>query len=209
MSWNDEIEAVRIRAQKAMQESHELIRQRKELQTRAITSLGEFDRWIAATRETQNHIAGERRAPLYWALAAAMRATNASMGNVQLADESSGTLNIVVHSGFGPGFLNFFDRVQHGEAACGAAFRKRDRIVVEDVTESGIFRDSTALEVLLDANVRSVQSTPVLSRSGSVLAVISTHWSTPHCPDNRQLDAIDFLSRTLGELLEHGSIRPC
>jgi len=60
-------------------------------------------------------------------------------------------------------FLEYFDAVPSGQAACGWALREAQRVVVRDVTDSPVFHNSPALEVVLDAGVRSVQSTPLLS----------------------------------------------
>jgi signal transduction histidine kinase len=47
-----------------------------------------------------------------------------------------------------------------------------------------------------------VQSTPLLSRNGRVLGMISTHWSEPHQPSERDLGLLDILARLAADLLE-------
>jgi hypothetical protein len=64
--------------------------------------------------------------------------------------------------------------------------------VVEDVTKSKIFNGQESLQVLLASGVRAVQSTPLLSTTGTVLGMISTHFSQPHCPAERELRLLDF-----------------
>ena len=54
---------------------------------------------------------------------AAIAVTGADMGNIQLLDHASGRLRIVASRGFDRPFLEFFDTVQEGHAACGMACR--------------------------------------------------------------------------------------
>ena len=88
------------------------------------------------------------------------------------------------------------------EAACGTALKSRGRVIVEDVTQSQIFRGTPALEVLLDAGVRAVQSTPLIAGSGFMAGVISTHWSSPYRPSDRDLFSLDLLVSNLSEWLD-------
>jgi len=111
-------------------------------------------------------------------LDAAIEGTGANMGNIQLYDPNARRLLIHVQNGFRRPFLDFFDSVHCGEAACGSALQSGERVVVSDVTDSPIFRQGDSLQVLLDAGVRSVQSTPIVSKSGTVLGMLSTHYRT-------------------------------
>jgi hypothetical protein len=124
-------------------------------------------------------------------LEAAMMATRAALGNIQLLDGTTGTLKIVAQRGFGSDFLEFFGRVHEGQAACGTSLTHGRRIVVEDVTDSPIFLRTSALELMLDAGARAVQSTPLFGECGRILGVLSTHYRQP-CrlreDDARRLD---------------------
>jgi PAS domain S-box-containing protein len=132
---------------------------------------------------------------------AAVAITDADMGNIQLLEE--GALRIAAQHGFEPPFLNSFDVVHEGLAACGVALLHGKRIVVEDITESPIFVGTPALDVLLAANVRAVQSTPLVSHSGLVLGMFSTHYRVPHQPSERELRMLDLLARQAADLIEH------
>jgi PAS domain S-box-containing protein len=134
------------------------------------------------------------------AIDAVMEITGADMGNIQLLE--NGALKIVAYRGFEQPFLEFFDRVREPRSACGAASRMGQRIIVEDVTSSPLFADSLALEVIVAAGVRAVQSTPLVSRSGQVLGVFSTHYRAPHRPDERELRMVDVLARQAADLIE-------
>jgi DNA-binding NarL/FixJ family response regulator len=112
-------------------------------------------------------------------LASIIEATGADFGNVQLFDSANQVLRIVAHQGFEPEFLNHFDTVRstHG-CACSTALNERCRVVVADVATDSRFSDDSR-GVLLRANVRSVQSTPLIEPSGRFIGMVSTHHSRP------------------------------
>lgn len=134
-------------------------------------------------------------------LEAAISLTGAQKGNLQLLDPVTGALKIAAQRGFEQPFLEFFESVTNGTpATCSRALREHRRIVVEDVTTSEIFVGS--LNVMLQAGIRAVQSTPLTSSSGTILGVISTHFAEPHRLSEREARLIDLLSRQAGDYLE-------
>ena len=80
--------------------------------------------------------------------------------------------------------------------------RSGERVVIEDITTSPIFVGTPALEVQLKAGIHAVQSTPLISREGKLLGMISTHFKTPRRPDERSLRLLDLLARQTAEILE-------
>jgi signal transduction histidine kinase/DNA-binding response OmpR family regulator len=133
-------------------------------------------------------------------LDAAIELSHADMGNIQLLEH--GVLKIVAQRGFKTSFLEFFSVVHDGMAACGAALQRGERIIVEDVSTSEIFASTPALPVMLAANARAVQSTPLVTRSGEILGMFSTHYKTPHRPNDHELKLLDALARQAADLLE-------
>jgi PAS domain S-box-containing protein len=133
-------------------------------------------------------------------LDAAIDIAHADMGNIQLFQGDA--LKIVVHRGFEDPFLNFFNSVNQGHAACGTALRDAQRVIVEDITKSPIFIGSQALKVMLDAGARAVQSTPLIDQSGQVLGVFSTHYRTARRPLESELRSLDVLARLAAELIK-------
>ena len=128
--------------------------------------------------------------------------TRADMGNIQLFDPKTGSLQIHVHRGFHAPFLQFFNRVHQGQAACGAALRIAHRVIVPDVADSPVFSNSDCLEALLDANVRAVQSTPIVGRSGRIWGVLSTHYRNVNRPRPQDLQLIDYYAGWAATLLQ-------
>ena len=70
-----------------------------------------------------------------------------------------------------------------------------ERVIVEDVTRSDIFYDQTSIRVLIEAGVRAVQSTPLIGVDGKVFGVLTTHFSEPYRPEDRELRFVDLLAR--------------
>ena len=134
-------------------------------------------------------------------LDAAIEITRADKGNIQLVDAGTDNLKIVAQHGFDRPFLDYFARVHGGMAACGTAMQERRRIIVEDVAESPIF-DAESRKVMLEAGARAVQSTPLVTRSGKLLGMFSTHFQTPRLPADRDLQLLDVLARQGADLIE-------
>jgi two-component sensor histidine kinase len=133
----------------------------------------------------------------------AIAISGADKGNLQLFDETLGSLRIVAQQGFQERFLKFFENVDdHVASSCGTAMATNDQVIVDDVLTSKIFVDEPAQKVLLDAEVRAIISTPLKSSRGGLLGVISTHFSRPGHPSERQLRLTNILARQAADYLE-------
>ena len=145
---------------------------------------------------------GEIHKCLKEAVETAIAITGAEKGNVQLLDTDSGALTIAAQSGFEGPFLKFFEHVSDDASACAEAMRSGKRVVIEDVTSSAIFAGQPSQNVLVDAGVRAVISTPLTSSNGLILGMVSTHFSKPHCPSEHELNLVDLLARQTADYLE-------
>jgi PAS domain S-box-containing protein len=132
----------------------------------------------------------------------AIAIAGAERGHIQLVDASSGQLRIVAQRGFKPDFVDFWHSALVGPGPWDAAMAWGKRVIVEDVTSSFIFKAPPELQAMLKAGVRAVQSTPLLSRSGRPLGVISTHYGKPHLSDERVLRLLDLLVRQTADIIE-------
>jgi len=134
----------------------------------------------------------------------AMDIIKADNGNIQFFDTSTGALKIVVNKNFSPSFLEFFEFVDYElGTSCGAAAKSLKRVIVEDITKSPIFKDEDSLDVLLNEGVMAVQSTPLITRDGEFIGIISTHFSNVHSPAERELQFIDILARQAADIIQH------
>jgi PAS domain S-box-containing protein len=77
--------------------------------------------------------------------------------------------------------------------------------VVPDVETCNFMAGTADLDEYRRSNVRAVQSTPLISRSGQLLGMISTHWREPHQPPEHALRRLDVLARQAAELIERSS----
>jgi len=125
---------------------------------------------------------------------------NADFGNVQLYNPETKTLEIVAHRGFQRSFLDYFSSVNEPGAACGRAMQRRERVIIEDVLADPDFEPHR--EIAASAGFRAVQSTPLFSRSGEPLGMISTHFRQPHRPSGHDLRFTDLYARLAAELIE-------
>ena len=133
-------------------------------------------------------------------LDAAISATGADFGNIQLVNPVTDALEIVAQKGFPPVFLDYFSATHAGQAACGTAMSERTRVVVEDVETHSAFHDTGLQAVMRAAGVRAVQSTPLIDRNGTVFGVLSTHFRTPHQPTEHELHLVDVFARLLADV---------
>jgi PAS domain S-box-containing protein len=144
------------------------------------------------------------KAELTELLEEALRATivlqNADFGNVQLYNPDTKTLEIVAHRGFQQNFLDYFSSVSETGAACGRSLQQRDRVIIEDVLADPDFEPHR--QIAASAGFRAVQSTPLFSRTGEPLGMISTHFRQPHRPSERELRFTDLYARLVAELME-------
>lgn len=135
-------------------------------------------------------------------LKASIEITHADMGTIQLFEKGN-SLRIVAHQGFEHEFLDFFYNVDEDTpAVCTEAMKKKRRVLVEDLTKNPLIVNATSLEVQMRAGVRAVQSTPLFSRSGNFLGIISTHYKTPTKPDKADLRLLDLLVRQAADYIE-------
>lgn len=134
-------------------------------------------------------------------LGAAVEATGASKGNIQVLDPAEGMLILEAQYGFEQPFLEFFQRVSGDMCACEHALKTGRRTIVEDVAESPLFRGKPSLPILLDAGVRAVQATPLFADAGGVVGVLSTHYPVPTLPSEQDLKRIDEFAVQASALL--------
>src|SRR5215213_6969598 len=132
----------------------------------------------------------------------AIEISGADKGNIQLLEGESGMLALGAQSGFEEPFLEFFAKVDDESSACGLAMQTQQRVIVEDITESELFAGKLSLNIMLEAGVRAVQSTPLISSSGTLLGMISTHFETTRRATEQELRLMDLLARQSADYLE-------
>ena len=130
----------------------------------------------------------------------AIAITQADFGNIQLVEPGSSDLKIAAQRGFPQWWIDYWNTVSKGRGACGTALERGERVIVEDVDQSPMFT-GTDLEMQRKASVRAVQSTPLVSRLGKLIGVVSTHYKTLHRPDTRTLLLLDLVAREAADII--------
>ncbi|HLH96179.1 MAG TPA: HWE histidine kinase domain-containing protein [Xanthobacteraceae bacterium] len=133
---------------------------------------------------------------------AAIEIAGARKGNIQLFDPDRGALTLVAQRGFEKG-LEFFKTVARRDgSACAAAMDRAERVIVEDVETSAIFAGQPAKDVLLQAGIRAVVSSPLIGSKGDLLGIVSVHFEHPGRPDEQQLHLLDVLVSLAANYIE-------
>jgi PAS domain S-box-containing protein len=133
--------------------------------------------------------------------AAALMASDAA--SVQMLGASGEWLNLLAWKNFHPESAAFWQRVDAGSAStCGRALRVQTRVVVSDIETCEALEGSQDQQEYRRSGIRSVQSTPLRSRSGRPLGMLSTHWHVPHTPSEDDFRLFDVLARQAADLIE-------
>jgi PAS domain S-box-containing protein len=137
------------------------------------------------------------------AVVSVMRSDMASMQALHPERGDRGQLHLLAFRGFDPQAAKFWERV-HADSgcSCGEALRTGKRVVVVNVMTCEFMAGTDALAAYLEAGIQAVQSTPLVSRSGKILGMISTYWRNPHQPGERELRLLDILARQAADLIE-------
>jgi PAS domain S-box-containing protein len=135
--------------------------------------------------------------------AALMRSAYASIQMLHPERGTGGELHLLAYRGFNPEAAKSWEWVSPGsETTCGVAMRTAQRVIVPDVEKCDFMAGSNDLGTYLQTGIHAVQSTPLLSRSGRILGMISTHWRQPHQASERDLRLFDVLARQAADLIE-------
>ena len=112
-------------------------------------------------------------------------------------------LTMLASRGFEPEAINGWQWVSLDAATtCAAAARTGQRIIVSNFEECTFMSGTPELEAHLRAGIRAAQSTPLVTRGGKIVGMITTHWREPHHPSERHLNLFDVLARQAADLIE-------
>jgi PAS domain S-box-containing protein len=136
-------------------------------------------------------------------LDAAMELMAADAASVQMLAADGKSLVLLASQYFHPDSAAFWDRVTaDAGSTCAHALRTNTRVVVADVEMSDFMAGTTDLHEYRRSQLRAVQSTPLQSRSGRPLGMLSTHWRAPHMPVDDDFRLFDVLARQAADLIE-------
>ena len=138
-------------------------------------------------------------------LDAAITIVHSDCGCVQryIDGPKGGSLEMLAYRGFPEESARLFRIVTaQSLSTCGEVLRFRKRVIVPEVADCYFMSGSRELALYQDVGVHAAQSTPLVSRDGTLVGVISTQWKRPHQPSERDLRLLDILARQAADLIE-------
>jgi PAS domain S-box-containing protein len=143
------------------------------------------------------------KAALQEVLAVACDFTGTDRGCVQLLSSDGERLEMFVWQGYADDspFISFF-RYEGLKTGCEVARVHRQRMIIEDTVGFPSLEGTDAGAAAHADGIRASQSTPMASRKGETIGVISTQFRQPHRSSDHALRLVDMLAWTAGEFLE-------
>src|SRR5262249_39892391 len=177
-----------------------LFTQRKEAEDR----LAKERAMLARLHEVSSRLWLKRDLPkaLDEILAGAIELMGADMGAIRIWDSARGSLRIEAHRGFACEYLDLFRQIPvESTPPCEHVLQSGERMIVEDVEEDTQFAPFRPLAHA--AGYRALQSTRILSREGTPLGVLGTHFRSAHKPSDQDLCLLDLYVRQAADIIEH------
>ncbi len=146
----------------------------------------------------------ETRTILEETLRTATAIEGADFGLIFLRNPDQHLWEVGASLGFDADFLRAIQRVPLGGGACEACFQEQRRMVIEDVATDARF--APYCDLARQAGFRAIHSTPLVTRQGKTIGVLSTHFRQPHAPTEREKNLIDLCARQAVDFLENARL---
>ena len=131
----------------------------------------------------------------------------ADMGTLQRLDDGADCLSIVASRGFSREVLSYFGVVRRDtNTTCAAAFTRRMRVFVENISTSYLFVGTPELDILRAGGVAAAHSTPLINSSGRLWGVVTTHFREPQIESNFDLTPLDRFTVQVADILERREV---
>lgn len=116
---------------------------------------------------------------------------------------SHGQLHMLAAVGLSQEGQDFWEWVDDAAGTtCAVAMRTGRRFMSADMATCEFVVGTPDHAMFAQAGVLAAQSTPLFSRGGNLLGMISTHWTRHHTPSDRDLNLLDILARQAADLIE-------
>lgn len=136
-------------------------------------------------------------------LGAAMELMASDCASVQMLAADHASLKLLASKHLHPDSAAFWACVEVGAGStCSKALDANERVVVADIEECEFLAGTQDQQEYRRCGIRALQSTPLRSRSGRPLGMLSTHWRTPHTPTEEDFTFFDVLARQAADLIE-------
>ncbi|WP_426059028.1 PAS domain S-box protein [Hymenobacter sp. B1770] len=136
-------------------------------------------------------------------LALACEFTSTDRGCVQFLSTDGARLEMFVWQGYPDDspFISYF-RYEGLKTGCEVTRVQRQRLIIEETVGFEGLEGTEAGAATYADEIRAAQSTPMTSRTGETIGVISTQFRQPHRPSDHELRLLDMLAWTAAEFLE-------
>jgi PAS domain S-box-containing protein len=128
----------------------------------------------------------------------------AEFGLLTLCDGEDDRLRVGASVGFSDDVLALLDAVPLEGKASGINYLERRRVVVEEIETDPRF--TPCREAARAAGFRAVHSTPLITRYGKAVGVLSTHFRQPHRPSDREMHLLDLCARQAVDFIENARL---
>lgn len=136
-------------------------------------------------------------------LAATVGMSRADFGTLQLFDEDKNQLHLLAAHGIAEQLQSKYRVVTVGDlTSCATAMQERQRVIVENYATDPRYAGTKAAAEHLEAGITSATSTPLISRAGRMVGMVTTHRRLAYTPDERQLRLLDIIARQAADLIE-------
>ncbi len=136
-------------------------------------------------------------------LGAAIELMASDAASVQMIAADHTSLRLLAWTNFHPASAAFWQRVAvEAGSPCSRALRDSERVVVADIEACEFMAGTPDQQEYRRSGIRAVQSTPLRSRTGRLLGMLSTHWRSPHTPTADDFTFLDVLARQAADLIE-------
>jgi PAS domain S-box-containing protein len=144
--------------------------------------------------------ARDRDAGLHEILHAALAANGTDKGLLSLAAPDAPGVRLGMSAGFSTEFQQLIPFVPAGHGACGAAFQRRARVIVHDADTDPLFIGLH--EVVRLGRFKSCHAVPLVARDGTVLGVLTVHFTRRHAPSEREVRLLDLYAQMAVDFIE-------
>ncbi|HEY7235927.1 MAG TPA: GAF domain-containing protein, partial [Gemmatimonadaceae bacterium] len=119
----------------------------------------------------------------------------------------SGELRLITARGFTAQAVRAWEWVSRRDhTLCAQALRTQARVQVPDIEQAEFMAGTPDQAGLLKEGARSGQATPLVSRGGKTVGMISTFWRRTHRSSERDLRLLDLLARQAADLIERTQV---
>jgi GAF domain-containing protein len=141
-------------------------------------------------------------------LDAAVAIMRADCGSIQMLDSERGELRLLGWRNFHPESAEYWQKVSvKTGTSYGSALQHGERFIVPDVNAADFLQNTEGLRHYRLSGITAVQSTPLTTRDGQLIGMISTHWRQRHEPSERDLALLDVLARQAADVLERRRVQ--